>query len=700
MRFMGQAKHIGKVVVSMEDPEIVVAATNRTGALFRRDATYLITGGLGGFGLAVANWMAREGARNFALVGRSGARADAEARVQELRNRAVRVEVIRADVSRTADVRRALAEVRATMPPLGGIFHAAMVLGDTPIVDLDRERMERVMAPKMIGAWRLHCETLDDDLDCFVLFSSITSMFGNPLQANYAAANSYIDALAHRRRAMGKPALSINWGAVSKVGYVSRHKEVSDYLEWLGWHAFSPSQAFEVLGGLLRRDATHVMAARVDWKRWAESSPAAVASAMLRHFAPAADASAAQRAETGSPRAAILAAAAPDRRGLVISFLKEKVGKVLGHSPSKLDVERPLNDLGFDSLIAVELMTILRMELGVELAAVKLLQGVTIDGIATLALEQLGAGAPAMEAPLKPVPKTAEENTASAIVNAEPVMTAPVEEPVKPPAPPSSLYATLDYSRWTGSQRAMCGVVTAAMRALTRMKVEGLENLPRSGGCVLAINHLSLADTPLVLAVLPRRTIMLASDHLRSSTFLNWFLHDIGNAIYVRRGEGDEVALANGLAVLRAGGMLGLGPEGTRSRNGALARGRTGVAYLATQADVPVIPLAAWGQEQMPRHWKSMRRAPISVRIGHPIQFASNGTPPDAVRLREYTDQVMKAIEGWGPFSLWRSRGGQSAEMRHHLLCERAQRSQHNLLRHCSHLHHEDQLIHACCREA
>ena len=676
MRFMGQAKHIGKVVVSMDDPEVLVAPASVEPALFRHDATYLITGGLGGFGLVVAEWMAREGAGSIALVGRSGASADVEVRVRGLRDRGVRVEVLRADVSRAGDVRRVLANVRATMAPLRGIVHAAMVLDDAPIIDLDRERMVRVMAPKMIGAWHLHRETLEDNIDCFVLFSSLTAMFGNPLQANYAAANAHLDALAHHRRALGRHALSINWGALSKVGYVSRHREVAEYLQRQGYHAFSPTQALEVLGTLLRRNATQIMAARIDWARWSESSPTAAASAMLRHFAPVAGASANQSAASGSLRAAILAAPLAERRAAVVTFLREKVGKVLGLSPSKLDVERVLTEIGFDSLIAVELMTVLRMELGVHLAAVKLLQGVSISGLATLVLEQLGDGGasdavtvvhrvtqpaslsePARQlgnsargAPPEkqitassPMPhngKPARDSESAAFSPAVPSLAHTADNAI--PSPPLSSYSALDYSRWTTGQRAVRGAVSVAMRALTRVHVEGLEHLPLTGGCLLAINHLSMADVPVVLSVLPRRTIMFASEHLRSSAFMHWFLHDMGDAIYVRRGEGDIDALANGLAVLRAGGLLGLGPEGTRSRNGALGRGQTGIAHLATQANVPVVPLAAWGQEQLPLHWKSMRRAPICIRVGPPLRFT--GASLDAAHLRQYTDQVMTSI--------------------------------------------------------
>ena len=720
MRFMQQAKHVGKIVLRLDERPPAVRPSRR-GKLFRDDATYLITGGLGGFGLAVAEWMRREGAGAVALMGRSAPSAEADARIALLRRDGMRVEVVRGDVTRRDDVRAGLALARATMPALRGVVHAAMVLDDAPITELDLERLDRVMAPKAIGAWNLDAETTDDALDYFVMFSSLTSTFGNPLQANYAAANAYLDALAHHRRAQGRHALAVNWGPLAQVGYVSRHRDVAEYLERQGYGAFTPEQAFEVLATLLRRDAAHMTAARIDWARWAESAPAAASSAMLRQFAPSRAPGAARGAESDSLRGELAALGADERRARVLAFLRERVGKVLGISPAKLADDRPLTTIGFDSLIAVELLTVLHMQLGVELPAVKILQGATIEGLATLVLEQLGAGTgePAALPVRAPRADDGPPLAARAGVAAVPLVAAATSgngpeavasnghsasgngahphsgnghtqagdaiagraagasganghaEGARPPAPApmtgsiataSSLalphprraaratpefYAALDYSRWGAGQRVVRGLVGAGVRAVARLDVAGLEHLPRTGGCILAINHLSMADVPVVLSVLPRRTIMLASDHLRQSRMMDWFLSDLGDAIYVRRGEGDVDALERGLAVLRAGGMLGLGPEGTRSREGALTVGRTGIAYLAAQAGVPIVPLAAWGQERMPSHWRAFRRAPVAVRVGEPIRLGDGAT--DATRLREHTDRVMRAIAAMLP---------------------------------------------------
>ncbi len=152
-----------------------------------------------------------------------------------------------------------------------------------------RRRFERVLAPKVAGAWNLHELTATEPLDFFVSFSSISSLFGNVGQGNYAAANSLLDAFAHYRRSRGLPALTVNWGALSGVGYLSRQEAVGEQLARQGFAGFSPAEAFKVLGELIDTDRPQVMAARVAWDRLAAMSSADAASPRLRHLVPAAD---------------------------------------------------------------------------------------------------------------------------------------------------------------------------------------------------------------------------------------------------------------------------------------------------------------------------------------------------------------------------------------------------------------------------
>ena len=214
---------------------------------------------------------------------------------------------------------------------------------------------------------------------------------------------------------------------------------------------------------------------------------------------------------------------------------------------------------------------------------------------------------------------------------------------VEPPRPADSTdYSAIDYSHWTSRQRAARFAFRTAWKLLTQLEVSGIENLPPDGAYILAANHISLLDAPLVMTALPRRTIVFAGERLRNSPIFHWFLSDLANAIYIQRGAGDIDALQLGLEVLRAGGTLAVGPEGGISQTQALQQGQTGVAYLATQANVPVVPVAAWGQERLREHWRRGRRPPVRVRIGKPLRFPAGEW--DGVHLRNYTDQVMRAV--------------------------------------------------------
>jgi 1-acyl-sn-glycerol-3-phosphate acyltransferase len=680
MRHLAQAKHIGKVVLTLNDADAeVVHSTERT-PLCRRDGTYLVVGGLGNVGLALADWLASEGAGALALMGRSGAEGAAAERVEQLRATGVRVEVIRGDVSVGADIRRVLDQIRSTMPPLRGVFHAAMVIDDADILELDRTRMDSVLAPKLAGAWHLHEHTLNDPLEHFVLFSSLVGLFGSPRQANYGAANAFLDSLANHRRALGLPALAVDWGAFGQLGYVARHKEVADYLDKQGYYGFTTAQMLEALGAIMRSEARNLMAALIDWQRWVTYSPTAGAAPAIREFA-ARDKTAAQTTSAGGAgsaafeaRATILAAEPARRRELVDTYLREKVAKVLGIAPSRLDDQAPLTGMGFDSLIAVELMTVLKMELGVELPVVKLLQGVSLAGLSALVIEQLPLGdgeiapapTPPQPTPLEtPIAETnghapeaivmAENATApeaaAAVeyVKAQPVDVPPGDHAGQRPSNGNGRgiarhldYATIDYSQWSPKQRVGRAAVVASLRTLMKLDVKGREHLPRSGPYLITCNHLHQLDSMVLFSVLERRTVIYAAEYLQHSAFTNWVLGDMGQAIFVKRGEADLEALELGLTVLRSGGVLGIGPEGTRSKTGALGPGRAGAAYIATRVDVPIVPIVAWGQERAPSQWKRLRRPEVNVRIGQPLRLPQGET--SVADLQRHTDRIMFAL--------------------------------------------------------
>ena len=181
-------------------------------------SSYLVTGGLGGLGLEIMHWLADKGAKSIVLIGRSTPSESAQAAMDIVRSKGIAVSVLQADITKLDDVRHVLATIEKTLLPLAGIIHSAGVLEDGTIAQQTAEKFQKVLAPKVKGAWNLHQLTAHIELDFFVCFSSIASIVGWAGQSNYAAANAFMDGLAFHRRALGKPALTINWGPWGGAG--------------------------------------------------------------------------------------------------------------------------------------------------------------------------------------------------------------------------------------------------------------------------------------------------------------------------------------------------------------------------------------------------------------------------------------------------------------------------------------------------
>ena len=388
-RHMQQSKHIGKIVVSMRDAVVDVEPEQPAALQLDARASYLVTGGLSGFGLATAAWLVTKGARNLVLVGRRGmATPGARDRVAELEAQGATVLVAPVDLCDAGQVEAILRRTADELPPLKGIFHAAAVFDDGAVANMDRERFTRVTAPKARGAWFLHEQTLELPLDYFVMFSSGTTAIGNPGQANYVAANLVLESLAHHRRAQGLPALTVSWGAIAKVGYLARNPEVRDRLDaHLGLGSLTAAHAFEMLERLLLAEAVQVTVAQLDWTRWRLSAPASQSPKYELVCGGTSD----ERHLAADFRQTVLDVAPPERRAFVASRLAEHVGSVLGLPGASIDATRPIVELGLDSLMGVELESLLDSRLDVQIPVMQLAQGQTIEGLTTQVLAELGA---------------------------------------------------------------------------------------------------------------------------------------------------------------------------------------------------------------------------------------------------------------------------------------------------------------------
>jgi acyl transferase domain-containing protein/NADPH:quinone reductase-like Zn-dependent oxidoreductase/SAM-dependent methyltransferase/acyl carrier protein len=420
-RLMAGGKHIGKVVVAFPTP-FVPRRGELPGPGFevKSDGCYIITGAFGGYGKVLARWLVECGARHLVVTSRSGAsNLEAAKFVIDLEKRGVEVRVVPADIGAPDDVRKLFAEVESFGQPLRGLFHLAMVIDDAPLSALTAPRMRTVLEPKARGAWLLHEATREMKLDCFVMFSSVSSIFGNPAQGNYSAANAFLDSLAHHRQALGLPALTVNWGVLGGEGYVARNERVADFLARQGTMEISPGEATALLESFLRAGSAQAISIRVDWGKWRQFFRTMQENPFLERIFAALE-NQESVGKTSDWRSRIDAAGPAEKGAVICQAVREAVGSVLRVKPDSLHDGQPLTDLGLDSLMGVEIETSLEAAIGVALPPTSLMRARTIGQIAALIAGHLGGGvAKAESAPVAVQPETASAVDLNAISDQE-----------------------------------------------------------------------------------------------------------------------------------------------------------------------------------------------------------------------------------------------------------------------------------------
>lgn len=363
-RTMAAGRHVGK---------LVLVPPRAADLQIRGDGTYLVTGGLGGIGLATAEWLAKRGAGQLVLLGRRGpGEADRDA-LEKMRASGAEVIALACDIADPEAVRALWRDTLGSCPPLRGIVHSAGTLADAVLGEQDAERFDWVAASKIAGALNLHRFSARDPLDFFALYSSTSALLGSPGQANYAAANAFLDSLALHRRAIGLPTTSIAWGAWGEVGMASRLSD-AQRARWAGAGIglLEPSEAFPRLERALVSESAHVAVMAMDPERFLrEAGPAA--RALMAGVSP-------KIAFAGEPEAkplaALHAAATPEARSeFVLAYVRRQLAHVLGFNEAAFDVKMPLSDFGMDSLMAVQLRNRVEAELPLKVSLEKLLGG-------------------------------------------------------------------------------------------------------------------------------------------------------------------------------------------------------------------------------------------------------------------------------------------------------------------------------------
>ena len=386
-RELAEGNHIGKRVLELSPGPTCALPLRVDGAAVRADATYVVTGGHGGFGLETAKWLAVQGATHILVLSRSAQESPSlDALRTKLTASGGTLWSRACDVGNAEALDAVLDDVAAAAPPIRGMFHSAAVLADAPVDLQTEEKFQAAFHAKAHGALNLHRSSirLRLPLDHFVLFSSVSGMLGNAGQANYAAANVYLDALAEHRRAQGLPATSIAWGAIAEAGMVARDEAIAQHLAAKGIQALPLVRAFRCLGEILAGAPPAVGAFDVQWDRWGDTvvlddhDPAA--SMVDLHRSGAGPGSFDERFTEADPG---------DRLVVTQDFLRETVGRLLNLDQEKVSLETPLLEMGVDSLMSVDLELALEAGLGGGSPLVQLNIQENLAGLSTRVVQRM-----------------------------------------------------------------------------------------------------------------------------------------------------------------------------------------------------------------------------------------------------------------------------------------------------------------------
>ena len=389
-RVMQQAKHIGKIVVTMENarPPLHVTALPAPPAELGQ-GTWLVTGGLSGFGLESVRWLVQRGVRHLVLVGRRGLQTPGAAEaIATLTAQGIQITVKACDISKEQAVKALMADLKDIAPSIQGVLHAAAQFDDRLLMQLDAESVTRVVDAKFLGAWNLHNATLHLPLTHFVLYSSVTTLIGNPGQANYVAANAGLEGLAALRRHLGLPATCIAWGPIGDAGYLVRNESIKDSLaQRLGKPPLDAANALHELDRIFSQEDAVATPANFDWSTLARLLPSASGSRFASLNLSKSESSTSQ--DAGDVRALIRGKSTAQTTALVQALVVQQVAQTLSVTPERIEPHASLHALGMDSLMAVELALGLERQFNIQLPVMMLNDAPTVQTVSARIIEKL-----------------------------------------------------------------------------------------------------------------------------------------------------------------------------------------------------------------------------------------------------------------------------------------------------------------------
>jgi acyl transferase domain-containing protein/NADPH:quinone reductase-like Zn-dependent oxidoreductase/NADP-dependent 3-hydroxy acid dehydrogenase YdfG/acyl carrier protein len=378
-RHFSQGRHIGKIALDLRDPDVQVASAHDGAFPLESSGTYLVTGGLSGFGFAIGKRLAEAGAGRVVLASRSGrASDDVNAAIARLRADGADVVTLALDVGDAPAVAAAIRAIAVGEMPLKGVIHAAVTYADAELEQMSDAKIEAVMRTKVAGGLNLTQGVIDAGvkLDVFLSLSSLAQVLGWRGQSNYAAANAFLEGLARAQRMRGIPGRCLNLGMLGEAGFVARSEAMTGYLQSAGWLPLSNEQALAAVALALAAEQPVLTYAAADWRRLRASEAAIAAGGRL-------DALASQAGE-GAAALGLAQTAAVERPATAMRIVCEQVAAVLRLDPAGIDAGARLGDLGLDSLSSFELWNRIEMASAMSIPLPRFTEAATVDALAKL----------------------------------------------------------------------------------------------------------------------------------------------------------------------------------------------------------------------------------------------------------------------------------------------------------------------------
>lgn len=606
-RYMRQAQHIGKIVLSTQQPTSKI----------QPEACYLITGGLGDLGLQVLQYLLEKGAKTIVLLSRTGPVANLKATLQQLeQTHQAKIVIEATDVADFTALEKLFFKFGKTLPLLKGIIHAAGTIQDKLFLEQTWTDFEKVFNAKLVGSWNLHQLTLHQELDFFILFSSISAIFGSPGQSNYAAANAFMDGLAAFRQSLGLPALSINWGPWSAIGMAAK---LEQSMNQKGITPISPERGRQLFDIAIKQSQAQLILMSGAWEKLRRSTRAYLP--LLENITVSAQPTAA----LNSASASLLKSksANPAERGALLQVaLKECICQIAGLSIDDFDIHTSFDELGLDSLMVLQLQNLLEEAFGQGILETSIINHYkTILSLATYLDNRLNATPPDTALTYQKNPEKLTTQIHPTLSDTDLAQVASYMEQLTQPTVSKRLTKKI--------ARAILWIIC---KLYFRVTVKGIENLPTDRSFIICPNHTSHLDS-VALGLVKRKFShkfvgLLADNYFAKKIFP---LIDLIIDVVPFNRTSDSLSLAKNLKYVelckKANKIILLFPEGTRSQDGQLQKFKNGAAWIAEQTGLDVVPAyIEGGYRLLPRGRLIPKPGKLSITFGKPLCIAHEST--------------------------------------------------------------------------